>query len=522
MNIEISNIEQKAKNIKPQNSSTNGASDFSAELNELKKVDTEKKPEINDTAENSNEFGIKKVENLEYAPNDTQMLIKNKTSQKCDETNALLKKDNKSVLEELKPEKELNQDEVIKPVVDKNELKPIFKEEKPILEELKPEMELNQDEVIKPVVDKNELKPIFKEEKPILEELKPEKELNQKEVIKPVVDKKLQDDLDKFTDNKVPEEDNIARKALEGLGNAIKELNQLDEKMTKSLKQQSKNVDNDNKGEEMVNSDFSIQESNDKLPQMNSNMNFAGNGQPFSSFMNNDQKESDKQKLSNNVNDLAEEAAILSTMSENIAIATNNIKNSVPVTQEKQKTIKIAQPKEISLNVSDVKEDVVDENQKTVVDNTGIKKIDTKSGMVEEVVVKYDTVVMTKEDVEVFNNLVQGNDVRVEENDVDAIKKSMKISQSLADMLANAKEKNVPIRINFDNNISVIIRISREGKITADFLPSSQIAEAYLKENLPILRQKFDEQNIDYDQLNQRERREGQKEQQRKKGRNNE
>ena len=452
MNIEISNIEQKAKNIKPQNSSTNGASDFSAELNELKKVDTEKKPEINDTAENSNEFGIKKVENLEYAPNDTQMLIKNKTSPKCDETNALLKKDNKSVLEELKPEKELNQDEVIKPVVDK----------------------------------------------------------------------KLQDDLDKFTDNKVPEEDNIARKALEGLGNAIKELNQLDEKMTKSLKQQSKNVDNDNKGEEMVNSDFSIQESNDKLPQMNSNMNFAGNGQPFSSFMNNDQKESDKQKLSNNVNDLAEEAAILSTMSENIAIATNNIKNSVPVTQEKQKTIKIAQPKEISLNVSDVKEDVVDENQKTVVDNTGIKKIDTKSGMVEEVVVKYDTVVMTKEDVEVFNNLVQGNDVRVEENDVDAIKKSMKISQSLADMLANAKEKNVPIRINFDNNISVIIRISREGKITADFLPSSQIAEAYLKENLPILRQKFDEQNIDYDQLNQRERREGQKEQQRKKGRNNE
>ena len=73
------------------------------------------------------------------------------------------------------------------------------------------------------------------------------------------------------------------------------------------------------------------------------------------------------------------------------------------------------------------------------------------------------------------------------------------------------------MRIDFDNNISVIIKISRDGKITADFLPSSQIAEAYLKENLPILRQRFDENNIEYDSLNQRERREHQKENNNKK-----
>ena len=48
------------------------------------------------------------------------------------------------------------------------------------------------------------------------------------------------------------------------------------------------------------------------------------------------------------------------------------------------------------------------------------------------------------------------------------------------------------------------------------------IAEAYLKEKLPLFKQRFDEQNIDYDELNQRERREQNREQNRKKGQENE
>ena len=89
-------------------------------------------------------------------------------------------------------------------------------------------------------------------------------------------------------------------------------------------------------------------------------------------------------------------------------------------------------------------------------------------------------------------------------------------------MLAKAKEDNQPLRINFDNNISIIIRISRDGKISADFLPSSQIAEAYLKENLPLLKQRFDDNNISYGELNQRENRNKNKDNNRKEGRKNE
>ena len=88
-------------------------------------------------------------------------------------------------------------------------------------------------------------------------------------------------------------------------------------------------------------------------------------------------------------------------------------------------------------------------------------------------------------------------------------------------MLAKAKETQQPLRIDFDNGISVIIKISRDGKVSADFLPSTQIAEAYLKENLPLLKQRFDEKNLEYEELNRRERRE-QKEDNQKKGRRDE
>ena len=110
----------------------------------------------------------------------------------------------------------------------------------------------------------------------------------------------------------------------------------------------------------------------------------------------------------------------------------------------------------------------------------------------------------------------------VDMKEVSNPQKSSQVSKALADLINKAMEDNKPIRIDFDNNISVIIKISKEGKISADFLPSSQIAEAYLKENLPLLRQKFDENNIDYDELNERKQQKQDNQENRKKGRKDE
>ena len=222
-------------------------------------------------------------------------------------------------------------------------------------------------------------------------------------------------------------------------------------------------------------------------------MNFSGDGQPFASFMNNNQNSNQKEVLSSSAKELEEEAAILSTLAENIAIA----KNANQEPEEKQV-------------------------QKTVNREDGIKILDIQSNVTIETVVKYDNIVMNKADVDVFVNLVQNNEVNLNNLTTDGAEKSANISKTLADMLAKAKETNQPLRIDFDNDISVIIRISRDGKLSADFLPSSQVAEAYLKENLPLLKQRFDENNVQYDELNQREQRNRDRENNRRKDRNNE
>ena len=275
--------------------------------------------------------------------------------------------------------------------------------------------------------------------------------------------------------------------ALDGLNNMVKEFNQSDDKLSGLIKDKSDSTDNNT----MINKDFNIQENKDLMPQMNPNMNFSGDGQPFSSFMNNDaeQNKNSNGVLISSAQELAEEAAILSSMAENIAIANRN---------------------------------QVLQNSKTITNEEGIKKVDSRSGIKIENIVKYDSVIMNQADVEVFVNIVENGEVNLNNLTPKAAEKSIQVSKTLADLIAKSMENNQPVRIDFDNNISVIIRISREGKLSADFLPSSQVAEAYLKENLPLLRQKFDDNNIEYDSLNQRERRHSDKENNKKKDRNNE
>ena len=295
-------------------------------------------------------------------------------------------------------------------------------------------------------------------------------------------------------------ENPILNDAIKDLSSIVKELNQSEENISIEIKKKESIDDN----QDMINKDYNIQENKDILPQMNPNMNFSGNGQPFSSFMNQENensKESSNSILGTTSQDLAEEAAILSTMTENIAIANKNQlfkENSVLEGNEPIKKTQIISNEE------------------------GIKKVETRTGIKLETIVKYDSVIMNQADVEVFTDLIEKNEANLNNLAPKAAEKAVVVSKTLADMLAKSMQNNQPLRIDFDNNISVIIRISRDGKISADFLPSSQVAEAYLRENLPLLRQKFDDNNLEYDSLNQRERRESNKEQNKKKDRNNE
>lgn len=329
---------------------------------------------------------------------------------------------------------------------------------------------------------------------------KKSKEINKEEQIteeKDTKELKKNNKNDMLTREEEEEDKNIENsedkinESMNSLSDIVKELNQSEEKDKDLLKNSAVIDDKTLKGDNLINNDYNIQENKDLLPQMNQNMNFSGDGQPFSSFMgNNENNQNSKNLLNSTATELSEEAEILSTMAENIALANKN--------------------------------SLLQNNEKTVNKEEGIKKVDIKTGITVENVVKYDSIIMNEADVEVFASLVENGEANLENLSPQSAQKSVQISKTLADMLAKSKETQQPLRIDFDNGISVIIKVSREGKLSADFLPSTQIAETYLKENLPLLKQRFDEKNLDYDELNQRGRRNQDKDDNRKKGRNNE
>jgi len=329
-------------------------------------------------------------------------------------------------------------------------------------------------------------------------------------------------DAQKTKNVKDEEDQDSVKEALNDLGNIVDECNkvsQSDEKNDSAIKEKNKSADNED-GENMINNDINVNENKDLLPQMTSNMNFSGDGQPFSSFMKDENQSSNvNAKLNASEKDIAEEAAILSTMAENIAFAN---KKGIRQTKETSQDSGIDLLTEAAIkNIAD-SEVGKENNTKKIADNTGIKKVDGFSGITLETIVQYDNVIMNKADVEVFANLVQNGSVDITNLAPEAAEKSVKVSKTLADLLAKSMQDNKPLRIDFDNNISVIIRISRDGKLSADFLPSSQVAEAYLKENLPLLKQRFDDNNIQYDELNQRDSREKEKERNKRKDQDNE
>ena len=327
--------------------------------------------------------------------------------------------------------------------------------------------------------------------------------------------------------NNSPEDEPKIKDAIGGLQETFKEFDKLSQKNEKNnilLKDKTLSVDEKKKEEnELIDNNINIPEKPEQqLPQMNANMNFNSNGQPFSAFVENTNNDENSQ-LSATEADLAEESAILSTMSENMAIAQKNMllnktnKQEVqPAQQEKQ-----VQPINALEQAVQVEEQADSAPKtKTVTNEQGIKKVDVKTNVTTETIVKFDEVAMNKNDVEFFANLVENGSVDM--NSVQNAQKSSQVSKTLADMIAKSMQDNQPIRINFDNDISVIIKVGKNGKISADFLPSSQVAEAYLKENLPILKQRFDDNNIDYEELNHRKQEQQDDRNNRKKGRKDE
>lgn len=120
---------------------------------------------------------------------------------------------------------------------------------------------------------------------------------------------------------------------------------------------------------------------------------------------------------------------------------------------------------------------------------------------------------MTESDAEFFINLTQNDNVSAQKvvaqaqsmlnsgADVSEVKQNVKISEALLNAINTAKETNQPLRIDFDKNMSVILRINKEGAIAANFIPGDKAVEQYLRNNIENLKATFREEDLPYTDL---------------------
>ncbi len=138
-------------------------------------------------------------------------------------------------------------------------------------------------------------------------------------------------------------------------------------------------------------------------------------------------------------------------------------------------------------------------------------KIIEKTTNKEAIKVDYTTVKMSTDDAAFFAELVQDTEKTLQnvvanlqsevEQKIQETSKNVKVSATLMNAISEAVKTNQPMRIDFDKDISIIIKIDKDGSINAKFIPGDKAVEEYLKQNISALRQRFDEQEINYRDL---------------------
>ena len=137
--------------------------------------------------------------------------------------------------------------------------------------------------------------------------------------------------------------------------------------------------------------------------------------------------------------------------------------------------------------------------------------------------IDYDVINMSDEDANFFANLVQNTDMsmkdiatQVAESNNAQTAKSVQVSSVLMEKLADSLRTNQPFRIDFDKDVSVIIKVNKDGSLSANFIPGDKAVEQYLRNNISYLRQRFDEENLSYSELNYSNSREQNRQKQKK------
>lgn len=124
-----------------------------------------------------------------------------------------------------------------------------------------------------------------------------------------------------------------------------------------------------------------------------------------------------------------------------------------------------------------------------------------------------NSVTLTQSDAQFFINLTQTNDISAQNiqaqantmiasgAEVSEVKQNVQVSETLLNAINTAKENNQPLRIDFDQNVSVILRVGKDGAVAAHFIPGDKAVEQYLRNNIENLKATFVENDLPYTEL---------------------
>lgn len=143
--------------------------------------------------------------------------------------------------------------------------------------------------------------------------------------------------------------------------------------------------------------------------------------------------------------------------------------------------------------------------------NTQLANVTGLRGGVSGIKVDYSNINMTFDDAKFFADLVQNTDKTLQdvmtdlksntEQTVQKASQHVKVSSTLMNALNEAVKSNQPVRINLDKDVSVIIKVDKDGALSATFIPGDKAVEEYLRQNISTLRQRFDDQELSYRDL---------------------
>ena len=129
----------------------------------------------------------------------------------------------------------------------------------------------------------------------------------------------------------------------------------------------------------------------------------------------------------------------------------------------------------------------------STVDYSAIQMSDTDAKFFADLVAKTD---MTAASVAAeFDKAIQNGNIKM-------VQSTAKASTALIEALKESAKNHQAFRVDFDKDISVILQVDKSGKINANFIPGDKAVEAYLRNNIESLRQRFNEENIAYGDIN--------------------